>query len=109
MRRDIIGILYEILINRPRDPELGRAEIARSLGCTNDELESALWFLREQTLIRTTPTGAYSISSTGVVWAESGGVPSLSSEPDDESHVAQGRQDSAQPEVPLPKDTVNSA
>jgi len=107
MRQSVVSVLYDAMIHRPRDPELGRSEVSRGLGRGNDELEFPLWFLREQQLIRTTPNGAYSITAKGALWAEGGGVPNLSVDELDESGGAQNHRDGTKSEMPLPKDTVN--
>jgi|GEM_PF-2145468 len=77
LRQGIVAALYDILVVRPRNPELGRAEIARQTGVVNDELEFAVWYLRETEILRTTPAGLYTLTAKGVEWAESGGVAHL--------------------------------
>lgn len=109
MRQSIVSVLYDTMLHRSRDPELGRSEVSRGLGRSNDELEFALWFLREQQFIRTTPNGAYSITAKGVLWAEGGGVPNLSVDEHDESGVAKNHKDGTKSEMPSPKDTVSRA
>ena len=76
-RQGVMSALYDIMVRRPRNPELGRAEIARSAGVSNDELEATLWYLRERELLKTTNQGLYAITSVGVDWVESGGLPHL--------------------------------
>ncbi len=78
LRQAVLSVLYDIIITNPRNPELGRAEIARAVGCRVDDLEFAVWFLREKDLIKTSNSGLYAITSVGVEWVESGGVPHLS-------------------------------
>ena len=77
LRQGVVSALYDIVVTRPRNPEMGRAEIARTIGVRNDDLEFAFWFLRERELIRTTNQGLYAITAAGVEWVESGGVPHL--------------------------------
>ncbi len=72
-----LSALYDIMIRNPRDPELGRADIAKAVHCRIDDLEFPIWFLREQGLLKTSNSGLYSITSQGVEWVESGGVPHL--------------------------------
>lgn len=78
LRQGVISCLYDIVIRRPRNPELDRGEIARAVGVRHDDLEFTIWLLRERNLLRTTTQGAYTITSAGVEWAESGGIPHLS-------------------------------
>jgi len=77
LRQGVLSCLYDIMIRRPRNPELDRGEIARSVGVRHDDLEFTIWFLRERQYLRTTTQGAYTITSSGVEWAESGGIPHL--------------------------------
>ncbi len=81
IRQGIMSSLYDVIITRPRNPELGRAEIARAVGVSIDEMEFAIWYCREQGLLCSTAQGLYSISTKGVDWVESGGVPHLSEKP----------------------------
>ena len=78
LRQAVVSSLYDVLVTNPRNPELGRAEIARAVGCRVDDLEFCIWFLRERELIKTSNSGLYAITSSGVEWVESGGVPHLS-------------------------------
>ena len=78
VRQGIISSLYDIMVTRPRHPELSRAEIAQFAGITNDEMEFALWYLRESELLRTTAEGLYTLTAKGVEWAEGGALPHLS-------------------------------
>jgi curved DNA-binding protein len=78
IRGGIMSALYDVILTRPRNPELGRAEIARAVGISIDEMEFAIWYCREQGLLRTTAQGLYSISTRGVDWVEGGGVAHLS-------------------------------
>ena len=80
LRQGVMSSLYEIVITRPRNPELGRAEIARAAGVRIDEIEFTIWFLREKGLLKTTNQGLYAITAKGVEWVESGGVPHLTPE-----------------------------
>lgn len=77
LRQGIVAALYDILVHRPRNPELGRAEIARVTGVLNDDLEFPVWYLREKDILRTTPAGLYTLTAKGVEWAENGGVEHL--------------------------------
>lgn len=77
LRQGVISCLYDIVIRRPRNPELDRGEIARAVGVRHDDLEFTIWFLRERQFLRTTTQGAYTITSAGVEWAEAGGIPHL--------------------------------
>lgn len=81
IRQAIMSALYDILVTRPRNPELGRAEIARTIGVQVDEIEFPVWFLREQGLLKTTTQGLYALTSNGADWVERGGVPHLSPKP----------------------------
>jgi hypothetical protein len=78
LRQGVMSALYDIVVTRPRNPELGRAEIARAVGVSIDETEFTIWFLRERELLRTTNQGLYAISAKGVEWVENGGIPHLS-------------------------------
>ena len=78
LRQAIMSSIYDVIITRPRNPELGRAEIARAIGVRIDEIEFAIWYLRERELLRTTSQGLYAISTAGVDWVENGGVQHLS-------------------------------
>lgn len=77
LRQGVMSALYDIVVTRPRNPELGRAEIARAIGVSIDETEFTIWFLRERELLRTTNQGLYAISAKGVEWVENGGLPHL--------------------------------
>jgi hypothetical protein len=79
LREGVMSSLYDIVITRPRNPELGRAEIARSIGARIDEIEFTIWFLREKDLLKTTNQGLYAITAKGVEWVENGGIPHLAS------------------------------
>lgn len=80
LRQAVMSAIYDIMLTRPRHPELGRNEIARAVGVRADDLEFAIWYLREQRLLRTTSQGGYSITVKGVEWVESGGVEHLGEE-----------------------------
>ena len=77
LRQGVMSALYDIVVTRPRNPELGRAEIARAMEARIDEIEFTIWFLREKELLRTTNQGLYGITAKGVDWVEGGGVPHL--------------------------------
>jgi DnaJ domain len=77
LRQAILSALYDILITNPRNPELGRAEVAKTIHCRVDDLEFPIWFLRELGLVKTSNAGDYTITADGVQWVESGGVPHL--------------------------------
>ncbi len=81
MRQGVMSSLYDIVVTRPRNPELGRAEIARAMNARIDEIEFTIWFLRENDLLKTTNQGLYGITAKGVEWVENGGVPHLSERP----------------------------
>ena len=100
VRQAVMSALYDILVTRPRNPELGRAEIARAIGVTPDEIEFAVWFLRDQGLMKTTTQGLYSLTSNGADWVERGGVPHLSPKPAEV--IDRLAPKSAEPEPPRP-------
>lgn len=77
LRQGVLSCLYDIIVRRPRNPELDRGEIARAVGVRHDDLEFTIWFLRERKYLRTTTQGAYTITAAGVEWAEAGGIPHL--------------------------------
>jgi hypothetical protein len=81
LRQGVMSSLYDIVVTRPRNPELGRAEIARAMGARIDEVEFTIWFLREKDLLKTTNQGLYAITAKGVEWVEAGGVPHLAEPP----------------------------
>lgn len=81
IRQGIMSSLYDVITTRPRNPELGRAEIARSIGLTIDDMEFGIWYCREQGLLRTTAQGLYAITTKGVDWVENGGVGHLTEKP----------------------------
>lgn len=81
LREGVMASLYDIVVTRPRNPELGRAEIARAMGARIDEIEFTLWFVRELGLMKTTNQGLYAITAKGVEWVENGGVPHLTEHP----------------------------
>lgn len=85
LRQGVMSSLYDIVVTRPRNPELGRAEIARAMGARIDEVEFTIWFLREMGLLKTTNQGLYAITAEGVEWVENGGVPHLTEKPKDSS------------------------
>lgn len=97
LRQGSIAALYDILITRPRNPELGRAEIARATGVHSDDLEGPLWFLRETELLRTTTAGLYTLTAKGVEWAEAGGVAHLNPDADDAHEDADQAADAGAP------------
>ena len=82
IRQGLMSSLYDIMITRPRNPELGRAEIARVIGVSIDQMEFAIWYLREQEFLRTTPQGLYTLTTKGVDWVENGGVGHLTEKPE---------------------------
>lgn len=77
LRQAIMTVLYQAIMRTPRDPDVGRTDLARAVGVTPQDLEFALWFLREKDLITATQAGSYAITVLGAEWAEAGGVPSL--------------------------------
>lgn len=77
LRQAVASALYDVLITNPRNPERGRADIAKTIRCRIDDLEFPIWFLRERGIIKTSPAGEYAITSEGVHWVENGGVPHL--------------------------------
>lgn len=77
MRQAIMLVLYQAIMRTPRDPDVGRTDLARAIGVTPQDLEFNLWFLREKDWITATQAGSYAITVTGAEWAEAGGVPSL--------------------------------
>lgn len=77
LRQAVVSALYSIMITNPRQPETGRAEVAKAVGCRVDDLEFSIWFLRESGLIKTSNAGDYAITAEGVQWVEQGGVPHL--------------------------------
>jgi hypothetical protein len=77
MRQAIMIILYQAIMRKPRDPDVGRTDLARALGVTPPDLEFSLWFLREKDWITATQAGSYAITIMGAEWVEAGGVPSL--------------------------------
>ena len=83
LREGVMSALYDIVVTRPRNPELGRAEIARAMGTRIDEIEFTMWFLREMGLMKTTNQGLYCITAKGVEWVEDGGVAHLTDRPKD--------------------------
>jgi hypothetical protein len=81
IRQGLMSSLYDVMITRPRNPELGRADIARAIGVSIDQMEFAIWYLRERELLRTTPQGLYAVTTKGVDWVENGGVEHLTEKP----------------------------
>jgi hypothetical protein len=79
MRQAIMAILYQAIMRKPRDPDVGRTDLARALGVTAPDLEFALWFMREKDWITATQAGSYAITILGAEWVEAGGVSSLTS------------------------------
>jgi curved DNA-binding protein len=77
IRQAVLSALYDVMITNPRQPDMGRSEIAKSVNCRIDDLEFGIWFLRERGVIKTSNSGLYAITSEGVEWVESGGVPHL--------------------------------
>ena len=77
MRQAIMLVLYQAVLRQPRDPDVGRTELARQIGVQTQDLEFALWFLRERDWITATQAGSYSITVIGAEWVEAGGVPQL--------------------------------
>jgi hypothetical protein len=77
MRQAIMMFLYQAMMRTPREPDVGRTDLARLLGVTPQDLEFALWFLREKDLIIATQAGSYAVTILGAEWVEAGGVPNL--------------------------------
>ncbi len=90
MRRAIMTVLYQAVLRTPRDPDVGRTDLARLIGVTAQDLEFALWFLREKDWITATQAGSYAITVHGAEWVEAGGVPELSVGGDDGTPFQQG-------------------
>lgn len=77
MRQTIMLLLYQAVLRNPRDPDVGRTELARQVGVATQDLEFGLWFLRERDWITATQAGSYAITVIGAEWVEAGGVPQL--------------------------------
>jgi hypothetical protein len=77
MRQAVMLMLYQAVMRKPRDPDVGRTELARQIGVATQDLEFALWFLRERDWITATQAGSYAITVIGAEWVEAGGVPQL--------------------------------
>jgi hypothetical protein len=77
MRQAVMQVLYQTVLRQPRDPDVGRTELGRQIGVGTQELEFALWFLREKGMITATQAGSYAITLQGAEWVEGGGVPQL--------------------------------
>lgn len=77
LRRAIMLVLYQAVLRKTRDPDVGRTDLARQVGVTAQDLEFGLWFLREKDWITATQAGSYAITVTGAEWVEAGGVPEL--------------------------------
>jgi curved DNA-binding protein len=90
LRRAIMTVLYQAVMRKPRDPDVGRTDLARLVGVTAQDLEFALWFLREKDWITATQAGSYAITVTGAEWVETGGVPELAVGGADGAHFQQG-------------------
>jgi hypothetical protein len=90
LRQAIMLVLYQAVLRKPRDPDVGRTDLARLVGLTPLDLEFGLWFLREKGWITATQAGSYAITLMGAEWVESGGVPELSVGSPDGAHFQQG-------------------
>lgn len=77
LRQAIMLVLYQAVLRRPRDPDVGRTDLARQVGVTAQDLEFGLWFLREKDWINATQAGSYALTVLGAEWVEAGGVPEL--------------------------------
>jgi hypothetical protein len=77
LRRAIMMVLYQTMLQTPRNPDMGRTDLARLVGVATQDLEFGLWFLREKEWIIATQAGSYSITVEGAEWVESGGIPEL--------------------------------
>ena len=68
-RRVFHGILSLLYIARRRDPSaggLGGVNLERLLGVSQQDLEFALWYLRQRALITVLDTGQYAITVDGI-------------------------------------------
>jgi hypothetical protein len=77
LRQAIMLVLYQAIMRKPRDPDVGRTDLARQVGVSTQDLEFGLWFLREKGWITATQAGSYAITVSGTEWVEAGGVPEL--------------------------------
>jgi DnaJ domain len=90
MRQAIMTMLYQAVMRRPRDPDVGRTDLARQIGVSPQDLEFGLWFLREKNWITATQAGSYAITVSGAEWVEAGGVPELAVSRADGTHFQEG-------------------
>lgn len=90
LRQAIMLVLYQAVLRKTRDPDVGRTDLARQVGVGAQDLEFGLWFLREKDWITATQAGSYAITVTGAEWVEAGGVPELAVGGVDGSHFQQG-------------------
>jgi hypothetical protein len=68
-RRVFHGILSLLYVSRRRDPHaggLGAVNLERLLGITQQDLEFALWYMRQRQWITVLDTGQYAITVEGV-------------------------------------------
>jgi len=90
LRQAIMLVLYQAIFRKPRDPDVGRTDLARQVGVSTQDLEFGLWFLREKGWITATQAGSYAITLLGAEWVEAGGVPDLAVCGVDGAHFQQG-------------------
>jgi hypothetical protein len=90
MRQAIMVVLYQSILRKPRDPDVGRTDLARQVGVSTQELEFGLWFLREKGWITATQAGSYAITVLGAEWVEAGGVPELAVAGAESEHFHEG-------------------
>jgi hypothetical protein len=90
LRQAIMLVLYQAIMRKPRDPDVGRTDLARQVGVSTQDLEFALWFLREKDWITATQAGSYAITVLGAEWVEAGGVPALAIANAEGAHFQQG-------------------
>lgn len=69
-RRGILELLYTARTSQPSHSTVSLKEMEDLLGCTRDDLDFTLWYLRENALISIPEQSCYTITAKGVDYLE---------------------------------------
>ena len=66
IRQGVLSLLYVKRRKDATNPEMGIVEIEKLLGCTQNQMEFHIWYLKEKGWIRRDDNGAFVITANGV-------------------------------------------
>ncbi len=66
LRRALLWLLYLCWREDVDEPDLGSLHLESDLDCSEGELESHLWYLKEKGWVERTDNGGYAITADGV-------------------------------------------